>query len=244
MLSLGQPGEPSFVFTSPTAVTCFLDKQVTWTDVDPVALPLKRSVTVHADGDGVECPSMPYYGRWAADILALKLNVLYTAMLSQTTEGIAPLADAFIAGARGLGVKGALRMGMGMQAVAFGMGWSTGWSKGRLQVHGWAWHDNTRQRRIEQHKRAWLVGCPVPSASVKCPVNPWRYWVQGCRRTGCQGHEVGDEWGRGRAPLGLVQGMQREAAGGKGDAQMAPGRFAMIWVAALFARQREGWVEV
>lgn len=97
-LSLGQPGEPSFIFSSPTAVTCFLDKQVTWTDDDAVDLPLKRSVTVHADGDGVECPSMPYYGRWAADILALKLNVLYTAMLSQTTEGIAPLADAFIAG--------------------------------------------------------------------------------------------------------------------------------------------------
>ncbi|KXZ41383.1 hypothetical protein GPECTOR_506g472 [Gonium pectorale] len=81
------------LFDSPDSVTCFLARQVAGGSADGdqrLGFPLKGAVNVSLPrGQNGSCPAgAPTFGAassWVADVLALKLNVLYTRMLSAMT---------------------------------------------------------------------------------------------------------------------------------------------------------------
>ncbi|PNW85556.1 hypothetical protein CHLRE_03g192201v5 [Chlamydomonas reinhardtii] len=95
----------ALIFSSPDSVTCFLARQLSTSSSTGLrlSLPLASSaiVSISRASDG-SCPATsPHFGTastWVADILALKLNVLYTRLLAGVAGSAATALETAVIG--------------------------------------------------------------------------------------------------------------------------------------------------
>ncbi|KAG2448144.1 hypothetical protein HYH02_006729 [Chlamydomonas schloesseri] len=95
----------ALIFSSPDSVTCFLARQLSTSSSSGLrlSLPMASSaiVSISRNPDG-SCPATsPHFGTassWVADILALKLNVLYTRLLASMANVTATALETAVIG--------------------------------------------------------------------------------------------------------------------------------------------------